>query len=55
MDQMRYGIGIDTDPDMWSFTSDLSIRMPAVVAPKMPSSLVTTPNRSCSPSLTAMT
>jgi acyl-coenzyme A thioesterase PaaI-like protein len=27
------GIAIDTDPDMWSFTSDLSIRLPAVAAP----------------------
>ncbi len=28
------GIGIDTDPDMWSFTSDLSIRLPVVAAPE---------------------
>jgi acyl-coenzyme A thioesterase PaaI-like protein len=27
------GIAIDTDPTMWSFTSDLSVRMPAVPAP----------------------
>ena len=28
------GIAIDTDPDMWCFTSDLSVRLPAVVAPE---------------------
>ena len=28
------GIAIDTDPEMWSFTSDLSVRLPAVPAPE---------------------
>jgi acyl-coenzyme A thioesterase PaaI-like protein len=28
------GIAIDTDPDTWSFTSDLSVRLPAVAAPE---------------------
>jgi acyl-coenzyme A thioesterase PaaI-like protein len=28
------GIAIDTDPDMWSFTSDLSVRIPAGPAPE---------------------
>lgn len=28
------GIAVDTDPDMWSFTSDLSVRLPAIPAPE---------------------
>ena len=28
------GIAVDTDPEMWSFTSDLSVRLPAVAAPE---------------------
>jgi acyl-coenzyme A thioesterase PaaI-like protein len=28
------GIAVDTDPDMWSFTSDLSVRLPSVPAPE---------------------
>lgn len=28
------GITLDTDPDAWSFTSDLSVRFPAVAAPE---------------------
>lgn len=28
------GIAVDTDPEMWSFTSDLSVRLPAVPAPE---------------------
>jgi acyl-coenzyme A thioesterase PaaI-like protein len=29
------GIAIDTDPTMWSFTSDLSVRMPSMPAPEL--------------------
>ena len=28
------GICVDTDPETWSFTSDLSVRLPAIVAPE---------------------
>ena len=28
------GIAIDTDPEMWAFTSDLSVRLPVVPAPE---------------------